>query len=74
MENWREFGRELNLSEPVLLNLDRKFDKDIATITRQILELVEARRTDNIIEQLIGALEENGRNDIIKKIKTILKQ
>lgn len=74
MENWREFGRELNVSEPELHSLDRKFDKDIATITRQILELFEARRTDNIIEQLIGALEENGRNDIIKKIKTILKQ
>lgn len=74
MENWREFGRELNISEPVLHNLDRQFDRDIPTITRQILELVEARQTENIFEQIIEALEENGRNDIIKRIKIILNQ
>lgn len=74
MENWRDFGRELNLSEPVLHNLDRQCDRDIPTITRRILELVEARQTDDIIQQVIEALRENRRNDIVKKIKTILSQ
>lgn len=74
MENWREFGRELNLSESVLLNLDRQSDRDIPTITHRILEMVEARRNDNFFNHVIEALEANGRKDIIKKIRSILNQ
>lgn len=69
---WREFGRELNISESVLDNFDRQ--SDIPTITRRILELTEQRRTNNVVEQLIEALAEIGRNDLVKQIKIILNQ
>lgn len=69
MENWREFGRVLNISDSVLFNLDRQIDREIPTITRRILEMVEARRPDNLLNQLIEALETIGRKDIIRKIR-----
>lgn len=73
-ESWKEFGRELKLSESVLFNLDRQSDREIPTITRRILEMAEATRPDNLLNQLIEALDAIGRKDIIRKIRKILNE
>lgn len=74
MENWREFGRQLKISDSVLSNLDQQSDKDISTNTHRIMELVEARRPDNIVDQFVEALAAIERMDIIKKIRIISNQ
>lgn len=71
---WREFGRELNIPESVLDNLEFDRRSDIPTMTRRILELTEQRHTNNMVEQLFEALAEIGRNDLVKQIKIILNQ
>lgn len=73
--NWRDFGRELGISESMLHNLDRTSERNIPTIIYRILEFVEEGRADNIIvDQLIEVLKECGQNTLVNKIRKIMYQ
>lgn len=71
MDDWRRFGRELNIPESTLTNLDRI--ADIPTIIHRILEFAEERHSaDNMLDQLINALTNSKRKDVVKEMKIML--
>lgn len=69
---WKDLGRELELSESTLVNFESKFNKDIKSITHQILLNAEEKFQDEIVVRLCEALKNARRGDLAKFVKRTL--
>lgn len=66
---WKDLGRELELSESMLVNLESQFNKDIKSITHQILLNAEEKYKDDIVIKLCDALSNARRSDLARFVR-----
>lgn len=67
MDAWRDFARELDITEAKIMELEES-RLDIATITHRILALAEQIHGDQLHARIREALVEIKRKDIVRQL------
>lgn len=72
MDKWRNFARELEISESRLVNLEGQFNRDIISITHQILLIAEEKFQREMPVKLCEALAKARRGDLARYVKEFI--